>query len=87
MTHKIGNIRAINEEPDDGSWIDAFTEQADAPLDLGPVVDQIRALKLEALEAEVLEAEQTAGRILARSSKHLPLANDPEDLWFEGAAS
>lgn len=65
--------------PNDAAWIEAYIDRAAEPIDFSPVQRRIRNRKLAAIEAETLNSERVATKIVAQTAHFIPLppARDP----------
>lgn len=74
------------ERPNEAAWIEAYIARASEPIDFDPVERRIRNRKLAAIEAETLNSERTATKIVAETAPFIPLppARDPWEDPIDG---
>ena len=80
---KLTKTSDRNEVPDDATWIRTFIDGASEPLDLSVVKRRIRKRKLDAIEAENLESEQAATRIMMQTRPYISLPPQGRSPWLE----
>jgi len=79
QTHITTGGGGRGDGPNEAAWIEAYIDRANEPIDFGPVKRRIRNRKLSAIEAETLNSERAATKIVAQTARFIPLppARDP----------